>query len=411
MVERTTVNRKVTGSNPVERDKLIFFCVKSINKIASKYIMNEGTESKLISQGSYGCVYKPGLRCNSKDKLKKNEITKLQVINRFSLKEMEISEKIISEIKDYKRYFAPIKTSCKIDIKEVGEKIRECKVVEDQEEMFILNKMDNAGSKTLITALFENKTKSKSLYLRTYFVTFMNLLDGVEKLNNINIIHLDIKGNNVMYSSAHKNPIIIDFGLSIDLDNYKKQRDDVFFTYGADYEPWCIDLGMITYIIEEEIEEYEVTERMIAKHIEKVVNDYVDTNTGILEKHRTKLRGKLMEYFSSKFTGKKFKDVIEELVKNAKTWDLHSIVVMYNSFIVNAVAEDKNIKAMINDFDEYITSTPDSRLSIKNLREKIQGHYDKIILNEKESIKALNETKGEEIEQKLTKISLKTPTN
>jgi serine/threonine protein kinase len=369
------------------------------------------TDSKLISQGSYGCVYKPGLRCNSKDKLKKNEITKLQVINRFSLKEMEISEKIISEIKDYKRYFAPIKTSCKIDIKEIGEKIRECKVVEDQEEMFILNKMDNAGSKTLITALFENKTKSKSLYLRTYFVTFMNLLDGIEKLNNINIIHLDIKGNNVMYSSAHKNPILIDFGLSIDLDNYKKQRDDVFFTYGADYEPWCIDLGMITYIIEEGIEEYEVTERMIAKHIEKVVNDYVDTNTGILEKHRTKLRGKLMEYFSSKFTGKKFKDVIEELVKNAKTWDLHSIVVMYNSFIVNAVGEDKNIKAMINDFDEYITSTPDSRLSIKNLREKIQGHYDKIILNEKESIKALNETKGEEIEQKLTKISLKTPTN
>ena len=375
------------------------------------------TESELISQGSYGCVYKPGLKCNSNDKINKKEITKLQLINKFSLKEMKISDKIINEIKGYKKYYAPIKRSCEVDIKEVGDKIKECKVVDNQEETFILNRMDYAGDKTLINMLFETKKKSNSLFLRHYFLTMIKLFDGIERLNKINIIHLDIKGNNVIYSKAHSNPIIIDFGLSLDLDDYNDQKDDVFFTYGADYEPWCIDLGMITYIIENKIENVEINDSTMKLHIEKVIEDYVKDNTSVLEKNREDMKKRLIVYFGENFMNKNFGEMIEILLKNAKTWDVHSLIVVYYHFILSSLSEnDGNINLtdnteignMIDDMESYILSVPDERESLEKIREKMMGHYKNVMLKEKIATKLLikKEISEEEVAHNLTLKSI-----
>ena len=375
------------------------------------------TESELISQGSYGCVYKPGLKCNSNDKINKKEITKLQLINKFSLKEMKISDKIINEIKGYKKYYAPIKRSCEVDIKEVGDKIKECKVVDNEEETFILNRMDYAGDKTLINMLFETKKKSNSLFLRHYFLTMIKLFDGIERLNKINIIHLDIKGNNVIYSEAHSNPIIIDFGLSLDLDDYNDQKDDVFFTYGADYEPWCIDLGMITYIIENKIENVEINDSTMKLHIEKVIEDYVKDNTSVLEKNREDMKKRLIVYFGENFMNKNFGEMIEILLKNAKTWDVHSLIVVYYHFILSSLSEnDGNINLtdnteignMIDDMESYILSVPDERESLEKIREKMMGHYKNVMLKEKIATKLLikKEISEEEVAHNLTLKSI-----
>lgn len=375
------------------------------------------TDSELISQGSYGCVYKPGLKCNSNDKINKKEITKLQLINKFSLKEMKISDKIINEIKGYKKYYAPIKRSCEVDIKEVGDKIKECKVIDNQEETFILNRMDYAGDKTLINMLFETKKKSNSLFLRHYFLTLIKLFDGIERLNKIGIIHLDIKGNNVIYSKAHSNPIIIDFGLSLDLDDYKDQRDDVFFTYGADYEPWCIDLGMITYIIENKIEEIEINDGTMKLHIEKVIEDYVKDNTSVLEKNREDMKKRLIVYFGENFMNKTFGEMIDILLKNAKTWDVHSLIVVYYHFILSSLSEndgnisltDKTeIRDMIDDMESYILSVPGERESLEKMREKMMGHYKNVMLKENIVTKLLIKKAiyEEEVAHNLTKKSI-----
>lgn len=372
------------------------------------------TDSELISQGSYGCVYKPGLKCNSNDKINKKEITKLQLINKFSLKEMKISERIINEIKGYKKYYAPIKRSCEVDIKEVGDKIKECKVIDNQEETFILNRMDYAGDKTLINMLFETKKKSNSLFLRHYFLTLIKLFDGIDRLNKIGIIHLDIKGNNVIYSKGHSNPIIIDFGLSLDLNDYKDQRDDVFFTYGADYEPWCIDLGMITYIIENKIEGIEINDGTMKLHIEKVIEDYVKDNTSVLEKNREDMKKRLIIYFGDNFMNKTFGDMIDILLKNANTWDVHSLIVTYYHFILSSLDGDidvtnkTEITDMIDDMESYILSVPGERESLEKMREKMMGHYKNVMLKEKIATKLLlkKEISEESVAHNLTKKSI-----
>ena len=40
-----------------------------------------------------------------------------------------------------------------------------------------------------------------------------------EQLREKNIIHYDLKGSNILYSEKKKIPLIIDFGLSINMNN------------------------------------------------------------------------------------------------------------------------------------------------------------------------------------------------
>ena len=48
---------------------------------------------ELINKGSYGCIYK-GIKCNKNEKIEKDKISKLQLLNKFSTKEKHIVRKI-----------------------------------------------------------------------------------------------------------------------------------------------------------------------------------------------------------------------------------------------------------------------------------------------------------------------------
>ncbi len=354
------------------------------------YIMGE---NELLSKGSYGCVYKPGIKCNVEDKLDKKKITKVQILNKTALKEMKISNKIISKIKNYKHNYAPITSSCEIDMKEISNEIKECEVLKEGDH-FILNKLDYAGNTTLIQMLFNIKKNSNTLFLRHYFDSYLKLFDSIKKLNDIGVIHLDIKGNNIMYSNLHSNPIIIDFGLSLDLELVEKQKKEVFFVYGYDYIPWCIDLALITYIVTEEIEQKTITDVTI-KGLYKVCDDFTTKNTSISNDKRSKFNLQLKEYIDD-YNGKTFKELYDTLLANSKTWDIHSLMVMYYYFLLDAfnTGDNDNNNDNIKDKDipkellellkiqeEYLTCIPSQRISYKDIRDSIQAQY-KIIMSQ-----------------------------
>ena len=71
---------------------------------------------KLIGDGSYGCVYYPGITCSGNVNNKKY-VTKIQVYNRASKNEIELGEYIIKNIKNYNEYFSPIIKNCIIKLK------------------------------------------------------------------------------------------------------------------------------------------------------------------------------------------------------------------------------------------------------------------------------------------------------
>lgn len=360
---------------------------------------------ELINKGSYGCIYK-GIKCNKKDKIEKDKISKLQLLNKFSTKEIRVSDKIIKKIKDYDEYYAPIIESCETDLKEVSEEVKDCEILKEGEK-FILNKIKYVGNKTLIKKLFEVKKKSNKQFLRHYFNTYIELFDSVKKLNDIGIIHMDLKGNNIMYTK--NKPIIIDFGLSIDLDTIEKYKKDIFFVYGYDYEPWCIDLALITHIVTLNKEEEEIKD---LSELNKVCDDYTNNNTSIrVTNNRKNEFNRKMKIYIENYKGKKYKELYDDLLKESNTWDIHSLVVMYFYFLFEAYVTGETDEEKIYNFNNlpkemlnlldihqiYITSIPGER--DKDIKEKIMKKRSEL-LNVKEVV-----INSDNVMYKLTKKS------
>ena len=56
-----------------------------------------------------------------------------------------------------------------------------------------------------------------------------------------------------MVSDKRQKPILIDFGLSFDAPEKGvslKIEDTPFFTYSSDFNPWCIDIIVVSYYVQ-----------------------------------------------------------------------------------------------------------------------------------------------------------------
>lgn len=74
-------------------------------------LSHDQTSNDFLGEGSYGCVYYPGINCKGKKNTKKT-ITKVQEINFFSINEKNIGHHIKKHIKNFKNHFSPIIKTC-----------------------------------------------------------------------------------------------------------------------------------------------------------------------------------------------------------------------------------------------------------------------------------------------------------
>lgn len=245
---------------------------------------NKKPQPVLLAQGTYGCVYYPGFTCTGKIQ-KKKYVTKIQKNNETLQNELEIGDKI-KKIKLYENYFAPILKQCPVSISKLQsqypEAINQCKVISEElnpqpqssqqqqqqqnggkntvkmppstpppptsEGGFNINKIKYILGKDLDQTFEEQKLLPDSEYYIPSFLldTYDYLSKALKKIQKENILHYDLKANNIIYDKESNIPIIIDFGLSIQLDKINPQTPDpeiiskLFFdTYKYDY--WCLD--------------------------------------------------------------------------------------------------------------------------------------------------------------------------
>ena len=99
--------------------------------------------SKLLSQGSFGCVYYPSLNCQGKSEVSKEYLSKLQKKDFNSENEKNIGKKIIANIPNYKKHFVPILYVCDVNISEIDDReLQKCNVVKKNSDVpFELQKM------------------------------------------------------------------------------------------------------------------------------------------------------------------------------------------------------------------------------------------------------------------------------
>lgn len=174
-------------------------------------------------KGSYGCVIHPAIPCDDTDVKNRNKhVSKIFYEDEYADDEIFKSELINNFDKNQQYSIKPLK-SCLIDTKNLPLQIHEECNFED-------GMTTNSYSKFNKNLTFKKQIiyEDAGISLRNIFdvypqimyedmlVYFQNLFEAVVKLNEANLIHLDIKPRNIVFNIDNKGRELrlIDFGLA-----------------------------------------------------------------------------------------------------------------------------------------------------------------------------------------------------
>ena len=289
----------------------------------------------MISQGTYGCIFKNSEETQEKTKQKllnpeDEYITKIQKKEETSDNEKEIGVKIMA-INHYKNYFAPVTKSEDVNIKLIDQdEIDKCDFVKNEKEpntKYESEKIKYVGEDSLLK-YYSNIISTNNRFIFIFIENHIILLEALEKLMSSQIIHYDLKENNIIIQDTDKRPIIIDFGLSIDTT---KPMESHFYRYYTQYGPWCIDIVFLSYMVKEIGPEWQ-TKSITSNDITKVINEYYENNPVVLKllskDEQTKWKTNTLVYFNQ-YINKPWQLLYDELIKYCFTWDNYSINIMY----------------------------------------------------------------------------------
>ena len=281
----------------------------------------------MIAQGGYGCVYYPEIDKRGKETKNKKFVSKLQLKNLFQTKNEIAIGKIIETIKNADYFFSPVDSASNINVGKMNKKIASpCDMLKNyKSDQFILMKIKYIG-KNNFQEYFLNLKDNKNAFL--YLIeTYKRLLSGIDILNKNRLVHFDLKDNNIMFSETKIIPIIIDFGLSIRLDEVKKNLDKYFYIYAPDYYYWPLEVHYLNYIIH-------IDPNPTQDDITTMAVMYVKNNT-VLEKYFSidfrknyfKKCLKILEKY------RKTKNIINKILEKANTWDNYTLSLLYLKYL------------------------------------------------------------------------------
>ena len=204
---------------------------------------------QLLNQGGYGCVYFPAKTCHQK--IEPNDfVTKVQMKE----EKEERMGKLITNIADFGSFFAPVIETCPViainpELKDRhGKKCNIIKKANDQKKELVMMRIPyipNGDFKKYI----------KESGITEILSCYRHLLLSIEHLININIIHYDLKEDNILFNRRLNNPIIIDFGLSFQRTDVPpsnlKELKKYFYVYEPTYSLWPLDVHLLCLIADD----------------------------------------------------------------------------------------------------------------------------------------------------------------
>lgn len=353
---------------------------------------------RFVSQGTYGCIYRPGLRCNGKPYNKDNMITKVQRNLTVSVKEEQVSALVV-KIPHFSKYFAPIlMPPCQVELASIQEdEIEKCDFIKKKTDTkWKINTLRYVGKQTLIDRIFYIYSKQNRDFLVKFIETHLHLLNGFSRLFKAGIIHNDIKDNNIICDS-NGTPIIIDFGLSIMLKPPTKENcRELFFNYDPDYYPWVIDFQVAAYGTNRlpPMDNW-FTSLVTSDQINKIITDIVQLNAGLqsffTESERRQYETTMRTFFT-KYVDGQWGTMIKELTTFSKSWDNYSLAMTYLCLIYD-LKMDQGVSSSIPKLAEYIQVlkqiilvAPDKRPTCNETIMTLKIMFRKITLKQRQQI-------------------------
>lgn len=302
--------------------------------------------TKLISQGTFGCIFYPAIECDGSTSKNKKYASKLIKNNKTDFNEYLIG-KIIKRIKLYEYYYAPVINMCSINLAKIDKRERDmCKIIRDKKyagigigmgmetepsSSYAIMKIPFIENISIID-YFTNSDTDKKEILTYILYSYDYLMQNIKTLNEHGIIHFDLKLSNLLIEKSKKIPIIIDFGLSIPLDDIRPETyKKYFYAYSPSYYIWCIEIHIICYLVK-------VNPILTKDALIGLVDEYVQNNIGLKIFSDTfvrRFRDTTLEYYTKHVvdTGETRDQIIIKLLKYIKTWDTYSLSLMFLCFI------------------------------------------------------------------------------
>jgi len=394
-------NRSAATVDPENRD----FSLKSVEDSSSNSSDDEKDNIEFIGQGSFSCVFRPAIKCdNTIDPNNPNDtffVSKISKKDKYIDNEIHISS-IIQKINHYYHYFSPILENCDADLYKLGsatassiafqkcdlfkkhgvigeygdssQKTQGAEIEEpyqggsevdegegdedDQGELnnnveYIYNKIRYIGHNDLYSYLENSKSNENA-----WKDAFTYLSYSISLLRENGIVHYDFKGNNVMVHDKHHTPIIIDFGLSIDINktirvpsaDIEQSLKRAFYVYSTDYEVWCPEIDFICYFTQER--KSALFDPITIEDIDFVCADFMKNNEifgeqyfNMNEQDRDTYHETMRAFFSEFLNKPATEAIIEITEKYYKTWDMYSLTVCFQGAVLLPIEYRKFISA------------------------------------------------------------------
>ena len=340
---------------------------------------------KMLAEGGYGCVFHPEIACDGQETENKFFISKVQQKDFSAENEIKVGELIKHTVKDMASQpllnnFAPVISHCPINLSQLKIKdLDSCNVLKKVDTTsLILMKIRYIDSKDFDSFIIENS--NSNTILLTLISAFNHLLKSLEILIQANVVQFDLKGQNIVFDSKRSLPIIIDFGLSLPMEDINQNTLlNYFYIYAPEYYVWPLEVHYLNLLIHSNPDPTK-------SELKNLADTYTKSNAalgGLSPKFRKDFAltcyEQLLTYENLTLTDKK-----NTVLKYWKTWDNYSLSIIYLKFIYFIVKSSKKT-LLKNKFIEYLTEIlltnihpdPKIRMSI----EKTSTVFNKFIYN------------------------------
>lgn len=315
-----------------------------------------------LSEGGYGCVFYPEINCRGRDTSNKEYISKIQRKDFSAENEIAIGN-VLKTMKDWiekplLNNFAPVISTCPIQISKlsIDEEDKCALFKKEQTDDYIIMRVRYVDNKDFDDYLVS--TSSGQELLRTFIGSYNHLLQSLSFLQTVNIVHNDLKGQNIIYDTERSVPIIIDFGLSIPIANVNRENiNNYFYIFAPDYYAWALEVHFLNYILH-------VNPTPSKKDVKGIARAYTQGNAA-LKSFTPGFRSKFEDLCYQEllyYVGKDENVIIKHVLDSWATWDNYSLSVMFIKILFFLVKKAENGSVLDNPFVVFTT-----QLLLKNI--------------------------------------------
>jgi serine/threonine protein kinase len=320
--------------------------------------------AKLINNtGTFGCIYHPGIPCNPNETVGPEYATKIHSNTNQSivLNEIAISNKIKENMPDFADYFSPVLDACKVNLANVD--AGKCKFIKNKTPVqFVSTKMKFIKGHALLKHV-KQLTPSKAY--KEVVTLYDKISLSVEKLSQIHVVHFDLKSDNIIVTKSGT-PIIIDFGISIAMDNiiasmgkgsvksstsassvnaiksststsvaststsaFPPLLDYSFYAYNTDYSAWCVDIVLISFIVQKQKPMDIITSLQVMEIFDEVMRKNKFASIIYLKDAVVTYRATFKLNVADKFNNLENIKLLNHLMTNYRKWDLYSATILF----------------------------------------------------------------------------------